>query len=344
MVTVAATRGSAPRAAGTHMFVTQDQVIATIGGGNLEYQAIARAREILQQSEESKFELKRYVLGKDMGQCCGGMVYLHYAFVDVAFRQAFDELYRQYQSHQYAALLAHCAGNKVKYQVFSQSAHSGESKAIEGRFNQLDFICSLLESGQLPKQDAWPEYRLWFQYEQKWIAHETKEESEAYCVLHVLKPPQFRVVIFGAGHVGKALVHVLNPLADEIVWCDEREQEFPNDVPNNVRIYTDDPFSLIQQQGSKTYYLIMTHNHSLDMLLVESILKRKDAAYCGLIGSASKRQRFENVLVKEGMSQHELGQLICPIGVAGIKDKQPAAIAVAVAAELLQVKESLQSD
>ena len=84
----------------------------------------------------------------------------------------------------------------------------------------------------------------------------------------------------------------------------------------------------------------MTHSHSLDLALCEAILQRGDFCYLGLIGSLPKRRRFEKHLREEGYSNADLERLICPIGVEGIRSKEPAAIAVSVAAQLLRVREA----
>ena len=87
-------------------------------------------------------------------------------------------------------------------------------------------------------------------------------------------------------------------------------------------------------------YLIMTHSHALDFDICDRVLRRGDAVYCGLIGSLSKRRRFEKRFRSQGMQEQDLERLVCPIGVAGISGKKPAEIAVAAAAEVLQAYES----
>ncbi len=86
-------------------------------------------------------------------------------------------------------------------------------------------------------------------------------------------------------------------------------------------------------------YLVMTHSHALDFDICDRILRRKDAGYCGLIGSRSKRRRFEKRYRQQGLPQEIVDTLVCPIGVAGISGKKPAEIAVAAAAEVLQAYE-----
>jgi len=83
----------------------------------------------------------------------------------------------------------------------------------------------------------------------------------------------------------------------------------------------------------------MTHSHALDFDVCDRILRRGDARYCGLIGSVSKRRRFEKRFRQQGMAQAVIDTLVCPIGVDGINGKKPAEIAVAVAAEILKTRE-----
>ena len=88
-----------------------------------------------------------------------------------------------------------------------------------------------------------------------------------------------------------------------------------------------------------SYYLVMTHSHSMDFDICDRILRREDARYSGLIGSKSKRRRFEKRYRQQGMAQGMIDQLVCPIGVDGISGKKPAEIAVSVAAEVLKLRE-----
>ena len=149
--------------------------------------------------------------------------------------------------------------------------------------------------------------------------------------------PDFHLVLFGAGHVGRAVVRVLSELACAITWVDSREEEFPKDVPANVQcVCTDDPACEVDTARAGSYFLVMTHSHALDQSLSERILKRSDFAYFGLIGSMTKRRQFERRLLDRGVSPAQLASMHCPIGVVGIAGKEPATIAIAVAAEILQ--------
>ncbi|EKU30929.1 xanthine dehydrogenase accessory protein [Alcaligenes sp. HPC1271] len=151
-----------------------------------------------------------------------------------------------------------------------------------------------------------------------------------------LPPPPLTILLFGAGHVGEALVQILGTLPCRVLWIDERPELFPAQVPSNVSLeITDIPDALIEQAPTNSYFLVMTHNHGLDLALCQKILRRPDTAYVGLIGSMTKRRQFERRLQQRGMPESRIQELVCPIGVPGIKGKAPSIIAVAVAAELL---------
>ena len=146
------------------------------------------------------------------------------------------------------------------------------------------------------------------------------------------------LVLFGAGHVAKALVHILATLPFRITWIDERESEFPAELPSGVtRVISDDPVGEIAEQPPGSFYLVMTHNHQLDLELCARILKRQDARYFGVIGSQTKRKRFDYKLKERGFSEDSLSQMICPIGLSEVSGKHPAEIAVSVAGELIRV-------
>jgi xanthine dehydrogenase accessory factor len=148
------------------------------------------------------------------------------------------------------------------------------------------------------------------------------------------------IAVFGAGHVGSAVVASLSALDCNIRWIDSRRDIFRH-IPRNVRaIESDAPALEVAAMPPLSYYLVMTHSHALDFDIVDRVLRRGDGSYCGLIGSRSKRRRFEKRYRSAGMPQTQLDRLVCPIGVEGISGKKPAEIAVAAAAEILQVYEA----
>jgi xanthine dehydrogenase accessory factor len=148
------------------------------------------------------------------------------------------------------------------------------------------------------------------------------------------------VVLFGAGHVGHALVKVLGTLPCVVQWVDARDELFPDEVPANVQVEaTDLPDAIVDEAPAGAYFIVMTHDHALDFSLTQRIMRRDDFAYFGLIGSKTKRVKFERRLQERGVAADRLAEITCPIGVEGIVDKAPGSIALAVTAQLLRVRE-----
>ncbi len=171
---------------------------------------------------------------------------------------------------------------------------------------------------------------------------EFQQAGEDWRFQQILTDHTFSVVIFGAGHVGEALVNALLPLQARIRWVDGREGVFPAfSHPTVEQINSDCPEDEVRLAPSNSYFLIMTHNHALDLSLCLALFKRRDFAYFGLIGSRSKRVVFERRLTARGVHATRLPQMVCPIGIQGISSKEPAAIAISVVAQLLQVRAQL---
>jgi xanthine dehydrogenase accessory factor len=241
LVEVAAARGSVPRGDGTRMLVSADMVLGTLGGGHLELQAIAQARERL-ISGFSAAPVQHVALGPSLGQCCGGALDLRYA----------------------------------------------------------------------PLQAA--EVAAW-----------------------ALPPPRFTLQLYGAGHVGRAIAKLLADIDCRVRWIDEREAEFPPDPlpPHIERLCVEPVEAEVSQAPPGACHLVLTHSHDLDLALTRAILARGDFAWFGLIGSRTKRARFERRLRQRGVDEALIGRMVCPIGLAGVAGKEPAVIALAVVAQLL---------
>jgi len=150
------------------------------------------------------------------------------------------------------------------------------------------------------------------------------------------------IYLFGAGHVGRALVHVLAHLPYRIHWFDGRSDMFPVEVPANVQIETSaEPRHDVSSASPGTFFLVMTHSHALDLEICDRVLARGDFGFLGLIGSASKRAAFFSRLRRRGHSEAALARLTCPIGLPQVPGKQPAMIAVAVAGQLIALSADL---
>jgi xanthine dehydrogenase accessory factor len=148
----------------------------------------------------------------------------------------------------------------------------------------------------------------------------------------------FPVYLFGAGHVARALVSQLLALGAAVTWIDTRDDAFAGvDVGGLQTLVTDTPESEVAGAPPGSYFVIMTHSHALDFALCEAVFKRRDFAYFGLIGSRSKRVSFAHRLLDRSLPHDRLDEMTCPIGIPGIVGKEPAAIALAVAAEIMQI-------
>jgi xanthine dehydrogenase accessory factor len=147
------------------------------------------------------------------------------------------------------------------------------------------------------------------------------------------------VLVFGAGHVGRALVKALSLLPFQVRWIDEREAEFgTTSVSDNVEIIVTQRWSEeVQRAPADAAYVVLTHSHSLDSMIVSAVLERGEFAYCGLIGSLTKRKIFERAFRDIGLPEASIARLVCPIGDRGVDDKRPEVIAALVAAELVEV-------
>ena len=263
-VTVVSTQGSAPREAGTWMAVFAKNLVGTIGGGHVEFEASKQAREFLSRRDDLEPFEQRYVLGTNLGQCCGGVMTLRY--------------------EKYSTI-----GNK--YAVYSLKTYI--------------------------------------------------EHAEESALSDPAPQSRQQIALFGGGHVGKAIVRILGTLPMQVMWVDSRDEIFPTEVPHNVVTEYSDPVQgAVNGLPSGSHVLIMSFSHAEDLDIVASCLQRQrdkgDLPFIGLIGSKTKWATFKHRLENRGFTEQELNHVTCPIGIAGIKGKEPEVIAVAVAAQLLQ--------
>jgi xanthine dehydrogenase accessory factor len=275
VVSIAATQGSVPREAGTWMAVFASQIVGTIGGGHVEFDAIAEARTLLKVADKETKKTapysKRYVLGPSLGQCCGGVMMIHY--------------------EKYSCLDNEYVGYSQKLPLNSVFSPISALKAQTQRQN---------------------------------------------------------IALFGGGHVGKAIVNILSTLPMQVMWIDSRDEIFPAELPSNVVCEHSDPVqAAVNDLGvipSGSHVLIMSFSHAEDLDIVAACLlrqrERADLPFIGLIGSKTKWATFMHRLEDRGFSEAELAHITCPIGVDGVKGKEPEVIAVSVAAQLLSLRSS----
>jgi len=277
------------------MIVTPDGgFTGTIGGGTLEWRAIALAQGAL-ADPAAKVEKRSFALGPELGQCCGGHVDL---LVEVFG-----------------------AGDRAAIADFADREAAG-AFATRGRITDTGVARSLTPDAVAPGSAS--------------LAHGVLVEGFGDDTRPVL--------LFGAGHVGRALVLALAPLPFSVTWVDPRPDAFPAYLPGNVAaVRLDDPTKAVTTAKAGSFVLVMSHSHPLDLALVAAALADDRFPHVGLIGSATKRARFEKRLAAAGIPRTRIASLVCPIGVAGIKSKLPAVIAAATAAEMLVRDEALRA-
>ena len=149
-----------------------------------------------------------------------------------------------------------------------------------------------------------------------------------------------QIYVFGAGHVGRALVQALSPLPFAVTLIETRADELDR-LPENITPHlTVMPEALVADISPGGAVVILTHDHALDFLIAHEALKRIDLSYVGMIGSATKRATFKHWLAREHGDDMLIHRLTLPIGGTGhlgqmLRDKRPEVIAALVAAELL---------
>ncbi len=275
-IVVADTKGSAPRDAGTAMLVWDTGQRGTIGGGTLEYQAIAAARDALEQPGEWQRALSRVPLGPSLGQCCGGSVTL---------------LTEVYGETELAGLQAVAESSPI----YARTTESGKTPAT------IITSGSGLTGGWMIEPFIAPRQPLW---------------------------------IYGAGHVGRALVNILPPLGFDITWVDTAGDRFPDPCPKHVtRLVAASPADVVHYAPLNARHLVLTYSHALDLEICHNILSHAFLS-AGLIGSATKWARFRKRLANLGHKSTQINRITCPIGLPEL-GKEPESIAVGVATELL---------
>jgi xanthine dehydrogenase accessory factor len=280
-IVVASVDGSAPREAGASMLVWRDGSTGTIGGGALEWEAMARARGLLPSGTARA--VHRVPLGPGLGQCCGGAVTL--------LTEVFE-----------ASTLP-----RPEAGVFARS--------VDGRPMPLAvkrLLARARGEGHLPGTTL----------------------LQGWMVEPVLPPCQ-PLWIWGAGHVGRALVAVLAPLPGfAITWVDVAQDRFPDIHPPDVRLLpAADPALLVPYCPARAAHLILTYSHALDLELCHRLLTHGFASL-GLIGSQTKWARFRSRLRALGHTDQQIARIRCPIGDPAL-GKHPQAIAIGVAQEIL---------
>jgi len=309
---VAQVRGSAPREAGAAMLFWRDaqgcaRIDGSIGGGHLEARAMHIAEHLLAAAPAAR-RVERFILGASLGQCCGGVVELYWERLDL---QCLEDLGRA-QTAPGAAPLRYCL--------------------LDGSGDQWLVDADAAQAAGLPPAQFPGRAGLLQQGTQRYFAER-------------LDVRDTDLWLYGAGHVGRALVHVLADLPFRIRWVDSREavlDEAMARLPTHrggVRPLAEEADIAAQVAPRGAWHVVMTHLHELDLRVCEAVLETGGSGFLGLLGSHTKATRFRRRLLQRGYSPSDVAGLACPIGSGTTASKLPAAIAVAVAAQLLRQRD-----
>ncbi|MGI4812681.1 MAG: xanthine dehydrogenase accessory protein XdhC [Janthinobacterium lividum] len=302
LVTVAHVEGPAPRESGARMIVTRDATRHTVGGGYLELRAIEIARQLLREGARTPRRLQRLTPEPEDGALGASVVSLAFERLSIADLGWVSSLLKRLGQAQ-ASL---------------RSVDLGSADPV---------MLSDTETGV-----AAADCLLWD------TAGTT--DGTGPLLTETIAPIDFHIMLFGAGHVGNALVQVLATLDCRVSWIDPRKAQFPRQLPENVKaVLADDPLTQVAAAPPGAYFVVATSSHILDNDLVERIVLRADYAYLGVIGSRTKRAGLEHRLAARGIDPIQIARIHCPIGIDSIRDKAPQSIAVSVAAQLLSVRD-----
>lgn len=152
--------------------------------------------------------------------------------------------------------------------------------------------------------------------------------------------PPVHLVLFGAGHVGKALFHLARLQDIDITVIDSRDEILKQeDFPNAELIKVDySNMDALKLNVYNPYFCIFTHGHFGDKACLEWCLKQK-TEYIGMIGSKGKVKNTFEKLLKEGYTEEQLAKVHAPIGIT-IGGDTPQEIAVSIMAEIIQTYSS----
>lgn len=307
-VSVVRADGSAPRGPGAAMVVTAGDFSGTVGGGALELEALHSARRMLRERHAGPWQRRArdFPLGPALGQCCGGYVELLYEILGETELAAIRGLADRVEAD---ALVVRPLSAGGPMEIARHRKDDGEHWPLAVR----DAVRKML-SGILPSQAVRVE---------GWYVEPLAAE----------RTPLF---VYGAGHVGRAVVKVLADLPFDVYWVDTDANRYPDALPAGVhRLVSTDPAEAVKHAPAGAWHVVMSYSHAIDFNVCQAVLAGGDFGYLGVIASRTKRARFVRGLIKAGLPEAAVSRLHAPIGLPGLDGKEPAMIAVSVAADLL---------
>ncbi|WP_187968316.1 xanthine dehydrogenase accessory protein XdhC [Aquibium microcysteis] len=304
-VRVSDAKGSTPREAGAWMLVSPTEIFGTIGGGQLEFMAIDEAREMLRGGSSS-------VRGRWSDRPRGSGAASPASVGDARFS---DDGTRRGDSYPPAD-----RGEPLVSPVLPTPARGRGAAPFSLSIPlgpEIGQCCGgRVDLSISPVSDA-----------DRTALVEAAEAEDA-------RLPT--VLVFGGGHVGRALAQALALLPVRATVVETRAdavEGFPPEIPTRL---TAVPEGAVRAATPGAAFVVLTHDHALDFLIVAEALRRGDAAYVGMIGSKTKKATFRSWFLNtaEG-NEDDLARLVSPIGGGAVRDKRPAVIAALAAAEIM---------
>jgi xanthine dehydrogenase accessory factor len=311
MVTLFARLTQGAREAGARILVSEEACAGSVGGGALELAVVARARDLLGRPRGSALESLGEADGT--GRRCGGRARFHFRILDPQDRAWVGRLAEAEHSAEPAVLLS-CVGD---------AEGPGVGSPVIGPTDEVDGLPRGL-AAEVRRQLAGSR------------APAALRAAGKTWLIEAMEGPGPAVWLFGAGHLGQAVARALAPLPFDLTWLDAREGLFPEGLPGAVACrHCPAPDATVAEAPPGAAYLVMTHGHGMDFAICEAVLRRGDAAYLGMVGSARKAAACRMRLTERGIDPGRLGEITTPIGLDGITGRAPAVIAASVAADLL---------
>jgi len=305
--------GSTPREIGASMLVDPNGTAGTIGGGQLEFEAIVHARRLLNQDPKTEWlrDLRFWPLGPNLGQCCGGAVRV--LFERYGAREI-DQLSTLEPLANTGAVTIHPCSSSEPLMVCS-NRHAAHDLPF-----QIAGLIGDILSGVKKSAPCFVQPR----------------DGTSYFIEPIAASPT-PLFIYGAGHVGQAIVKIASDLAFDIHWVDTHAERFPKHQAEHVRcIVARQPERIAAAAPANAFHIVLTYSHAIDLSICHTLLMAPNFEFLGLIGSQTKRARFRKRLQDGGVSKAALSRLSCPIGIGTLNGKEPATIAVSVAAQLIE--------
>jgi len=323
LVTLTRIAGSSPREAGARMVVRPSGGFhGTIGGGALEWEALAAAEAALKAGRGPALR-RSLALGPELAQCCGGRVEWRIETFD---RRDLADLgpIAAAEERGPGSLRARLGPDGRVERAVEPDRRGDELTKTLPPHAQASARASSPQ-GPVPRASS-PQSA--FARAEDWTEPIGEDVRTVY--------------LFGTGHVGRALALALAPLPFAVRWIDSRREAFPVYAPANVAlVHALEPARELANAPDGALVVVMTHSHPLDLEIVAEALKARRFGYVGLIGSATKRARFTTQMRAAGLPDELIGRLVCPIGLPGVKGKDPAVIAASTAAQLIMESERL---